>query len=72
MRHHQFQDGPFFRADEQAATWLPLGNEGEAGNPDRPRRKAAGREARAERPLPVRLGKAIQEMLSREKPLLTA
>lgn len=62
----------FFRDDEQAASGIPVRNAGEAWHAGRPRRQAAGREARAERPLPLRFRQALQEVLSQERAILMA
>ena len=63
MRSTHTDDEPFFRADEQAAQGIPVRDEREAGPQDRPRGQGVGGEARAERPLSLRLGQATQEVL---------
>ena len=71
MRPDNFHDQSFFRADEQAAAGIPVRGPGQAGPADRPRRQGTHGEARQERPLPVRLGQAVQEMLPEVRPVLT-
>ncbi len=70
MCHIDFNDSAFFRDDEQAAQGLPIGDEGETRHPPGPRRQVARREARPQRPVPMRQRQAIQAVLSEVRPLL--
>lgn len=66
-----FTTSHFFRADEQAATWVPIRDAGQTRRPGRSWRQGAGREAGPERPLPLWLWQTVQEVLSDTRLLLT-
>src|SRR5947209_7557712 len=57
----------FFRADEQTPQRVPVRDAGEAWRPGRPRQQGTGREAGQERPLPVRVWQAVQDVLPQHR-----
>ena len=53
------EDDMCFRGDEQAPQGLPVGDRGQARRADRARHQGVEREARAQRPMPVRLSTVV-------------
>src|SRR4051812_26108076 len=62
----------FFRDDEQATQGVPLGDGRQTRRADRAWRQGAQREAGPQRPLPMRVGQALQEVLHEVGLLLMA
>src|SRR5262249_61074841 len=62
----------FFRDDEQAPKRIPVRDKGEASRADRSRQQGTDREAGQERPLPMRFGHTVQELLPEKRLLLMA
>jgi len=56
-----------FRGHEQATSWLPVGDAGQARWSRRPRQQGARREARSQGSVPLRQQQALQALLPAQR-----